>query len=599
MKKEAADKGLPPIFIHSSWRSSSTYVYSLFRKRTELYYAFQESLNEVALLGQRDPRILLQSNQVLALQLRHPDLGKPYFQELHDTYAAWANVLQKPMLYDDFFGTADGVDTAAFFDALIGASPRRPVFQECRTGMRIAKLRERLGGVHLVLIRNPRDTWWSYKVNEFFERARALCVNAANPPASILALREAIGFVPFSASDIMAEFGHFSRVHRSPANSYLEHCVLWGLALRHALDHADLVLDIDRMTKNAELRQNAGNRLEALGVPGIDLEGVHAPQRWYQPTELDFYRTQEARAIELLEQSGVSTEALLAFCGNDYWSAEPHADVSAAAEYRGIVRRLEEQAHEYDRAAEIEKTELLNTVQALSAEKAELLDSLKEASGHYANLDRAFTAGKDEVQSLREQLAAAPGEASDLHTKIHALDAEKAELIESLKERSGQYAKLDLAFAAGKDEIQSLKEQLAVAQGKANDLYTKIQALDVEKAELLDSLNEVYGKHTKLDLAFAASKDEIQSLREQLAASQNEASNLHTKIHALGTVNEALRAEVEDWRDKHARARQRSTDLQSELATAEAALAVARQRILAIESSRTWRWTRSLRRDGT
>ncbi|MBZ9852882.1 hypothetical protein LB566_03670 [Mesorhizobium sp. CA13] len=487
MKKIAVDKGLPPIFIHSSWRSSSTYVYSLFRKQTELYYAFQEPLNEVALLGQRDPQVLLQSSQVLASQLRHPDLGKPYFQELHDTYAAWANVLQKPMLYDDFFGTADGVDTAAFFDALIEVSPRRPVFQECRTGMRIAKLRERLGGVHLVLIRNPRDTWWSYKVNEFFERARALCVNAANPPASILALREAIAFVPFSASDIMAEFGHFSRVHRSPADSYLEHCVLWGLALCHALDHADLVLDIDRMTKNPELRQNAGSQLEALDVPGIDLEGVHAPQRWYQPSELDFYRTQEARAIELLEQSGVSTKALLAFCGDDYWSAEPQADASAAAEYRGIVRRLEEQAQEQDRVAETDKTELLNTVQALRAEKAELLDSLKEASGHYANLDRAFAAGKDEVQSLREQLAVAQGEASDLHTQIHA----------------------------------------------------------------------------------------------------------------LGTVNEALGAEVEDWRDKHARARQRSTDLQSELAAAEAALAVARERILAIESSRTWRWTRSLRRDGT
>lgn len=487
MKKKPVDKGLPPIFIHSSWRSSSTYVYSLFRKQTELYYAFQEPLNEVALLGQHDPQSLLQSNQVLALQLRHPDLGKPYFQELHDTYAAWVEVLQKPMLYDDFFGTADGIDTAAFFGALIQASPRRPVFQECRTGMRISKLRERLGGVHLVLIRNPRDTWWSYKVNEYFERARALCVNAANPPASILALREAIGFVPFSGSDIMAEFGHFSRVHRSPANSYLEHCVLWGLALRHALDHADLILDIDRMTQDPELRKKAGSRLKELGVPGIDLEGVQAPQRWYQPAELEFYRTQEARAMELLEQSGVSTEALIAFCGDDYWSAAPHADAAAAAEYRAIVRRLEEQAHACDRATETEKTDLLNTIRALSAEKAGLLDSLQEVSGHYANLDRAFAAAKDETESLREQLAAA----------------------------------------------------------------------------------------------------------------QSEANDLHAKIHDLGAANETLGAEVEDWHDKHARARQRSADLQSELATAEAALAAARQRILAIESSRTWRWTRSLRRDGS
>ncbi|MBZ9808823.1 MULTISPECIES: hypothetical protein [unclassified Mesorhizobium] len=519
---KTTDKALSPIFIHSSWRSSSTYVYSLFRKQTELYYAFQESLNEVALLGQREPQTLLQSNQMLALQLRHPDLGKPYFQELHDTYEAWVNVLQKPMLYDDFFGTADDVDTAAFFDALIKASPRRPVFQECRTGMRIAKLRERLGGVHLVLIRNPRDTWWSYKVNEYFERARALCVNAANPPASILALREAIGFVPFSASDIMEEFGHFSRVHRSPADSYFEHCVLWGLALRHALDHADLILDIDRMTKNPGLRQNARSRLEALGVPGVDLEGVHAPQRWYQPSELDFYRAQEARAIELLEQSGVSTEALIAFCGDDYWSAAPHADASAAAEYRAIVRRLEEHAQEYDRVAETEKTNLLNTVH--------------EVSAHYAALE-----------------------------KVHA------------------------AATAENDE---LARKLETAQAT-------VEALSAEKGELLDRLKEASGHYVNLDRAFAAAKDETETLREQLATAQSEASELHARIHALGAANETLGAEVEDWHDKHARARQRSADLQSELAMAEAALAIARQRILAIESSRTWRWTRSLRRDGS
>ncbi|TPK35959.1 hypothetical protein FJ492_25485 [Mesorhizobium sp. B2-5-4] len=520
--KKLADKGLSPIFIHSSWRSSSTYVYSLFRKQTELYYAFQEPLNEVALLGQRDPQILLRSNQVLGLQLRHPNLGKPYFQELHDTYSAWAGVMQKPMLYDDFFGTADGVDTAGFFDALIQASPRRPVFQECRTGMRIAKLRERLGGVHLVLIRNPRDTWWSYKINEYFERARALCVNAANPPASILALREAIGFVPFSASDIMEEFGHFSRVHRSPADSYLEHCVLWGLALRHALDHADLILDIDRMTQNPELRQNAGSRLEELGVPGVDLEGVHAPQRWYQPTELDFYRAQEARAIELLEQSGVSTEALLAFCGDDYWSAPPHADAAAAAEYRGIVGRLEKQAQEYERAAETEKADLLNTVQ--------------EVSVHYAALEKVHAAATAEKEELARKLVSA-------QATVEAFSAEKSELLHRLKEASRHYANLDRGFAAAKDEIQSIREQLAAAQGEVSDL--------------------------------------------------------HTQIRTLGAANEALGAEVEDCHDKHAQTRQRSAALQSELARAEAALVVERQRIQAIESSRTWRWTRSLRRDGT
>jgi chromosome segregation ATPase len=109
----------------------------------------------------------------------------------------------------------------------------------------------------------------------------------------------------------------------------------------------------------------------------------------------------------------------------------------------------------------------------------------------------------------------------------------------------------------------------------------------------------VSGHYANLDRAFAAAKDETEGLREQLAAAQSEANDLHTKIRELGASNQALGAEVEDWHDKHARARQRSADLQSELTTAEAALAAARQRILAIESSRTWRWTRPLRRGGS
>ena len=67
-----------PIFIHSLFRSGSTYLFNVFR-RTGNYWCYQEPENEWLLELDNKPEALLAVTTNNGGNIHHPDIGKPYF----------------------------------------------------------------------------------------------------------------------------------------------------------------------------------------------------------------------------------------------------------------------------------------------------------------------------------------------------------------------------------------------------------------------------------------------------------------------------------------------------------------------------------------
>src|SRR5271168_1053815 len=79
-----------PIFVHSMWRCASTYLFNVFRRSPQRYFAYQEPIHEVTVTSAANPRHLLEFlSEKMAGELRHPILEKPYFQEIFEVHDHW------------------------------------------------------------------------------------------------------------------------------------------------------------------------------------------------------------------------------------------------------------------------------------------------------------------------------------------------------------------------------------------------------------------------------------------------------------------------------------------------------------------------------
>jgi hypothetical protein len=251
-----------PIFVHSLHRSGSTYIFGAFRRAQingrPAYTCFQEPMHERAFLARDNPEILLEdeaADRNAMLRLRHPKLDEGYYRELAEVHASWKDVIRKEIIYGDYFGALAIDDTAAYLQALINASELRTVIQECRTPLRIAALKQRLGGTHIHLWRNPCDQWWSLKVSSYFDALHQVVLNAPGAPGPIASLKKHIGFQPCSETDPSSQLDFYQWRRLTPEASYLVSFTLLMVSLIESRDVADIRINIDRLSSDKQYRE--------------------------------------------------------------------------------------------------------------------------------------------------------------------------------------------------------------------------------------------------------------------------------------------------------------------------------------------------------
>lgn len=246
------------IFLHSLWRSSSTYIASKFRSPEHNTYWYYEPYNAVL---SKISKERAQSYDHTSWNSGHTPLDQAYFYEYIPLLKAGGGVKG---YHRDFADKGYFPNTATLPDAereylnylqdYAGLQGKIPVFAFCRSLGRVGHLRGLLEGVHITQYRNPHNVLAScYKTKAY---RQVIATIKATPPNSLPHL---LGFLcsnnaksgeenpwPPVLSDSLDSM--FSREFLS---LFFEFYIISNVS---AIFYSDIFLDVDRLASDQEYR---------------------------------------------------------------------------------------------------------------------------------------------------------------------------------------------------------------------------------------------------------------------------------------------------------------------------------------------------------
>ncbi|KSB89010.1 hypothetical protein AS593_06210 [Caulobacter vibrioides] len=266
-----SDPALLPVFVHSGWRCSSTYVWSRFRALPGVRAYYEPWHEQLAILTPE--RIARETPR--ASGLRHPGDDLPYLAEFEGLLKPSGGVAgyERRFALDDYFLPAGRQDAAqtAYVAGLLAhaqAAGRTPVLACCRTLGRIDWLRRRFGGFHVVLIRDPLQQWLSFHSLRkrprptYFELCQYVMLSET---AGAEPLARQLGLPAPQGGDLSARIAAVrGRLKRAPARtSFTAFLAIYLLSYLKALPQADLVVDVDRLGQDPDYAARITEALRA------------------------------------------------------------------------------------------------------------------------------------------------------------------------------------------------------------------------------------------------------------------------------------------------------------------------------------------------
>ena len=397
-----------PIFIHSLFRAGSTYLFSRLR-RCDTLFCYYESMHELVAWASEDvARLELERRSDKMQQLHHPVLDADYFDELKQVWPAWQNRLAPMTVYGGYFAETPADAGQEFFEALCAVSPRQPVFSECRTAGRISALKRGVGGHHAYLWRNPHDQWWSYQIDPYFDAASRIIAHADPLPAPLAELLRSMGCPRAPESSFSEARDYYDLRPASAVDSYTWFYGLWLFTLDHALENADLLINIDSLSGSPNHQDAVVRALAEWGARDIDLSDAASPAAHYSDEELEVFSAAEARVHEIFAQLG--------------WESEQLEQLRALREAHQPSRKSDAQAQQL---ATIERRALLASRaagvlrnEAWAAHSERQAEALAVAQHDAAALHRALEHDRKVLGELKRE---ASEQASELTTATHEL----------------------------------------------------------------------------------------------------------------------------------------------------------------------------------
>jgi hypothetical protein len=300
-----------PVFVHSLFRSGSTYLFNTFRRSDhDKYWCYQEPLHEHLL--QLNANQHLGQSEKVANYLRHPELKSPYYHEYQHISDEIPKYFKNEFSYEQYFVSKDDKisQLKEYFGFLSSSAKGRPVFQCCRTTGRVENLKTECGGVHIFLWRTPWNQWWSYKVNNYFDQRNILIASASNVPAFLAELREELQIDPgqLNLLDQETQRNFLFENRLNARRSYKLFYALWCHAFLEARSVCDLAINIDQLSSSELYRENIISVLRSLDVKGIDFSDCEMPKTLYDQSEMHFYNKIEQEVHDLLERHGYSPQ---------------------------------------------------------------------------------------------------------------------------------------------------------------------------------------------------------------------------------------------------------------------------------------------------
>lgn len=295
-----------PVFIHSLFRSGSTYVFDVFRKSPSGYWCYQEPENELLLQLALSPKDPISDNRLANILLRHPKLDQPYFAEFMPIRHQIANVFRKRFPFDTYFlpHKDEEPDLRSYIELLIDSAQGRPMMQFCRSSGRMEWFRNNFKAQNIFLWRKPRDQWWSYKVTPYFNTANLLILNARYVPPVFEEIRNMLQFKQYHDPSLQREFAYFEGHGLNAADSYFLFFSLWYHAMHEGHCDEQVVISMDALSSSKPYRLETLDRLTSVGVDGINFDSCKVPNYQFLDFDAAFFAPIEERVFQLFRTHG-------------------------------------------------------------------------------------------------------------------------------------------------------------------------------------------------------------------------------------------------------------------------------------------------------
>jgi len=271
------------IFLHSMFRTGSTYLWNKFRK-VDRYYCYYEPLHHIMTdLTSTNVDSLLVGDYD---SVHHPRLEKHYLYEYEPLLKHQVNVnatgvpyFKKEFSYEQFCKNDENPELKQYFEFLLSsAGGKIPVLKFNRTGCRAEWFKEYFPQVfHLYIVRNPRDQWESYNsilkrtgYNGFFMiDLLTASVNNTTFPFDTLARNLPLFNYRMPKHEDERHFYKLLLDVYSLEEKYFIFYYTWLYALLENLSHTPFIFNINRFCKNTGYRQAVYSRFEFAGYPDI------------------------------------------------------------------------------------------------------------------------------------------------------------------------------------------------------------------------------------------------------------------------------------------------------------------------------------------
>jgi len=273
-----------PVFIHSLFRTGSTYLWNKFRQHGG-YWCYYEPLNQV--LAKIDTQNLLTwaYDTNTSGRLRHPAIDKYHLWEYKDLLIPGQTgvpYFKKSFSFDDFCNNDENPDQKKYIDFLLrGAGDKTPLLQFNRTALRIRWFKTHYPDViHIYLARNPRHQFHSYlsmlrsEKLDIFLTMDLLTASINRNSQYFKPLAERIPLCEYhfgSFEDERLVYSHLLPLYSDKEKYYIFYFTWFSALLENAL-HNDFILNIDLLSADPGYRRKVMERFEALDIRGIDFE---------------------------------------------------------------------------------------------------------------------------------------------------------------------------------------------------------------------------------------------------------------------------------------------------------------------------------------
>ena len=269
------------IFIHSLFRTGSTYIWNKFRQN-DRYYCYYEPFHQNLAIATIDNLENLLTKDYEAVN--HPFLNKYYWYEYRKLLKNGCTGLpyfKKSFSFDEFCYNGKNPDLKRYIDSLIiGAGDKIPVLQFNRSALRIKWYKKYYpGSLNIYIARNPRDQWQSYLelhkktgYDMFFIMDLLIAsVNKGNEYFHLLSKGLPL-FVYNNKHGEEVDFYQVALNSYSEEEKYLIYYYTWFMSVIENVLSADFILNLNLLSQKPLYREKVINFLIKHGINGIDFE---------------------------------------------------------------------------------------------------------------------------------------------------------------------------------------------------------------------------------------------------------------------------------------------------------------------------------------